>query len=189
MPWSDWGGKKPEEIIASEIAWGVSSLDQQHMETLADAILAAKKVFVYGAGRSGFMMQALAMRLGHLGLQVWVVGETTTPAIGPGDLLLVGSGSGQTRITLAMVEAARARQARTACITAHADSPVARACDLKLLIPTPVTKVDRERPSHQPPGSLFEQCLLVVGDALVMHLMKRLGTTEEQLRARHTKLE
>lgn len=189
MPWRDWCGQKPEEIIAEEISRGVSDLDQQEIETLADAILTASKVFVYGAGRSGYMMQALAMRLGHVGLDVWVVGETTTPAIGPGDLLVVGSGSGQTRITLAMVEAAKAREARCACITAHPDSPVGRACDIVLTIPTPVTKVDTDRPSRQPPGSLFEQCLLVVGDALVMHLMLRLGTTETDLRARHTKLE
>jgi len=179
----------PEQCIVEEIRREVALLDQAQIEKLLDAILRAAKVFVYGAGRSGYMMQALAMRLGHLGLQAWVVGETTTPAIGPGDLLIVGSGSGQTRTTLAIVEAARARGARTACITAHADSPVAQACDLVLTTPSPVTKIDADRPSHQPPGSLFEQCLLVIGDGLIMRLMDRLGTSEEEMRARHTKLE
>ncbi len=179
----------PEEVIAEEIASHVALVDEGEIEALLDAILRAGKVFVYGAGRSGFMMQALAMRLGHLGLRAWVVGETTTPAIGPGDLLVAGTGSGQTRITLAIVEAASARGARTACITAHRSSPVAAASDLVVAIPSPVTKVDTVRPSRQPPGSLFEQCLLVLGDGLVMRLMHRLGTTEEEIRARHTKLE
>lgn len=179
----------PEQAIAEEIRRDVALVDEAEVSALVDAILKAAKVFVYGAGRSGYMMQALAMRLGHLGIQAWVVGETTTPAIGPGDLLIVGSGSGQTRTTLAIVEAARARGARTACITAHPDSPVGRACDLLTVIPSPVTKIDQERPSIQPPGSLFEQLLLVVGDGIVLRLMERLGTTDEEMRARHTKLE
>lgn len=181
--------ERPETVIAHEILRGVETIDEQEVERLVRAILDADKVFVYGAGRSGFMMQALAMRLGHLGLSAWVVGETTTPSIGPGDLLIVGSGSGQTRITLAMAEAARQRQATTACITAHPESPVGRACDIVVAIRTPVTKIDIERPSVQPPGSLFEQCLLVLGDGIVMRLMRELGTTEEEMRARHTKLE
>ncbi len=179
----------PEQLIVREISQGIATVDQQAVEALVDAILQAAKIFVYGAGRSGLMMRAFAMRLGHLGLNSWVVGETTTPAIGPGDLLIVGSGSGQTRTTLAIVEAAKERGAKTACITAHPDSPVARACDLVVAINCPVTKVDAERPSQQPPGSLFEQCLLVLADGMVMRLMERLGTTEEEMRARHTKLE
>jgi 6-phospho-3-hexuloisomerase len=189
MPDTSPSEVRPEILIAGEIMTGVGAVNQEEVEALVDAILAAAKVFVYGAGRSGFMMQAFAMRLGHLGLNAWVVGETTTPAIGPDDLLVVGSGSGQTRTTLAIVEAARQRGAKTACLTAHPDSPVARACDLVVTIPTPVTKVDAARGSMQPPGSLFEQCLLVVGDGMVMRLMRRLGTTEEEMRARHTKLE
>ncbi len=179
----------PEQVIVKEIAQGIATVRGDEIEKLVQAILDGKKVFVYGAGRSGFMMKAFAMRLGHLGLNAWVVGETTTPAIGPGDILVVGSGSGQTRMTLAMVEAAAARQASTACITAHRDSPVAMACDVVVVIDTPVTKIDVHRPSRQPPGSLFEQCLLVLCDGIVMRLMQRLGTTEEEMRARHTKLE
>ena len=41
----------------------------------------------------------------------------------------------------------------------------------------------------QPPGSLFEQCLLVLGEHMIMRLMEELGTTPQEMRARHTKLE
>ncbi|MBC7288297.1 MAG: 6-phospho-3-hexuloisomerase [Armatimonadetes bacterium] len=182
-------GLAPEKIVAAEISRVVEKLDQGEVEQLVDAVLDAARVFAYGAGRSGLVIRAFAMRLGHLGLNAWVVGDTTTPAIGPGDLLIAASGSGRTRTTLAIVEAARERGARTACITAHPDSPIAQGCDLVVTIPAPVTKVDRDRPSVQPPGSLFEQCLLVLCDGMVMRLMRRLGTTEEEMRARHTKLE
>ena len=154
------------------------------------AITDAGSVFVCGAGRSMLMMQAFAMRLVHLGMEAYVVGETITPAIKPGNLLIAGTGSGETRVTQAMIDAAHARDARTCALTAHAHSSIGRACDLVVEIPTPVTvAADVARLSVQPPGSLFEQCLLVLCDTMVMLFMQRLGVTEEQMRARHTKLE
>jgi 6-phospho-3-hexuloisomerase len=176
-------------LVAEEITRTVRQVREQEVEALGRAILGARRVFVCGAGRSLLMMRALAMRLMHLGLSAYVVGETITPAIGPSDLLIAGSGSGATRITLAMVEAARSRGARTACLTAHPDSPIAGACDLVVEIPARIVGVPNRAVSAQPPGSLFEQCLLVMGDALVLWLMDKLGETYDHIRARHTKLE
>ena len=180
--------KSYSEIVSQEIGDVVGNLDQQQLAAMVEAILAAKRVFVCGAGRSLLMMRAFAMRLMHIGVEAYVVGETISPAIASGDLLIAGSGSGQTRVTLATIQAAAARGARTAVITAHRDSDIAGACDLLVIVPAPVTgAVDST--SSQPPGSLFEQSLLVVGDGLILRLMERLGTTIEQMRARHTKLE
>ena len=78
------------ERIATELAAVAETMPPGSMEALADAILSAKHVFIAGAGRSGLMMRAMAMRLMHLGLKVCVVGEVVTPGIMPGDLLLVG---------------------------------------------------------------------------------------------------
>ena len=88
-----------------------------------------------------------------------------------------------------MVEAARARGARTACLTAHPESPIGKACDLIVEIPARIVGVTNQAVSTQPPGSLFEQSVLVLGDDMVMRLMEETGTTPEQMRARHTKLE
>jgi len=49
-----------------------------------------------GAGRSGLAAKAFAMRLMHLGFNVYVVGETTTPAVGPEDLVIGVSGFRET---------------------------------------------------------------------------------------------
>jgi len=54
------------------------------------------------------MMRALAMRLFHLGLDVHVVGEMTTPPVVGGDLLLVSAGPGHFASIAALCEAARA---------------------------------------------------------------------------------
>ncbi len=176
-------------LITNEIADIVRETDARQVQAVVEAILEAKRIFVAGAGRSLMMMQAFAMRLMHLGLESYVVGETVTPRIEPGDLLIVGSGSGRTRLTLATVEAATTEGARTCVITGHADSLIAQRCDLVLHLQAPVTVPQAERRSQQPPGSLFEQCLLVTCETIIMHLVDRLGTTEEQMRTRHTKLE
>ena len=177
-------------IVPQEIERIISAIDPEQVEALMQAITDAGSVFVCGAGRSLLMMQAFAMRLVHLGMEAYVVGETITPAIKPGNLLIAGTGSGETRVTLAMIDAAHARDARTCALTAHAQSAIGKACDLVVEIPTPVTvAADVVRLSVQPPGSLFEQCLLVLCDTMTMLFMQRLGVTEEQMRARHTKLE
>ncbi len=176
------------KIISQEIGDVVGNLDQEQLSALVEAILAAKRVFVCGAGRSLLMIRAFAMRLMHMGVEAYVVGETVTPAIANGDLLIAGSGSGQTRGTLATVQATAARGARTAVITAHGNSGIAEACDLVVVVPLPVTD-EAGSSSPQPRGSLFEQSLLVVGDVLVIRLMKRMGATNEQMLARHTNLE
>jgi 6-phospho-3-hexuloisomerase len=180
---------EPELLIVQEITDVVSRCDEGQIDDMTDAILGAGRVFVGGAGRSGLMMKALAMRLMHLGISAHVVGETITPGIEHGDLLIVGTGSGQTRTTLSLLEAASARGARTAAITAHPAAPVAMAADIVLELRAPITSRGPWPPSVQPPGSLFEQSLLVICDGLVMRLMQRLGTTHDEMRARHTKLE
>jgi 6-phospho-3-hexuloisomerase len=175
--------------VTDEVRQALADTRPEEVDRLIDAIIGARGVFCSGQGRSGLMISAFAMRLVHLGLHAHVVGETTTPAIGAGDLLIAATGSGQTRTTLAIVEAARERGARTAAITAHPDSPIGRAVDFALELHAPITHDGTHGRSIQPPGSLFEQALLVCCDATIMTLMERLGTTKEEMRARHTKLE
>lgn len=177
------------ELVGREICEALARTDDQQVETLLDMIEDAGSIFVGGAGRSGLMMKAFAMRLMHIGFSSYVVGETTTPAIMADDLLIAGSGSGRTRLTLALVEAAAARGARTAVITGHEDSPLAETADHCLHLQAPVTFINGERPTRQPPGTLFEQCLLAQCDAMILMLMHRRGTTEEYIRRRHTKFE
>jgi len=178
-----------ELTIIAEIERILAQADDAQITALVDAIMSARRVFVGGAGRSLLVMRTFAMRLMHLGVASHVVGETTTPAIVPGDLLLVGSGSGQTKTTLAIVDAARTRGALAGVITAHTGSPIARAADLVVEIHSPITDGVEAGMSSQPPGSLFEQSLFIHCEAMVMRLMGRLGTSEDEMRARHTKLE
>lgn len=177
------------QLVAREICDALSRTENEQVEKLLDMIEEADHIFVGGAGRSLMMMKAFAMRLMHIGFDAYVVGESTTPAVVPDDLLIAGSGSGRTRMTLTLVEAAAARGARTAVITGHEDSPLAEAADHFVHLHAPVVFLNAERPTRQPPGTLFEQSLLAQCDAMILMLMHRRGTTEDYIRHRHTKFE
>ncbi len=176
-------------VVPGQIASVVGRIKKAEVDTLIEAILEAETIFVAGTGRSLLMLSAFAMRLVHLGLHAFVVGETSTPAIDADDLLIAGSGSAVTRTTLAMVEAAGERGARVCTITANPDGPIPQAGNFIIEIPWPLTKISDGELMPQPPGSLFEQCLLVLGEHMIMRLMDELGTTPQEMRARHTKLE
>src|SRR5579863_726500 len=72
-------------------------------DALVEAIATAKRIAIYGAGREGLQMDGFAMRLFHMGRHVHLVGDMTTPPIGPGDLLIVSSGPGASNIGDALI--------------------------------------------------------------------------------------
>ena len=176
--------RDPLRSILDELIEVLAHVDRSEMDRLLDAMRSAKRVFVAGIGRSGLMAGGLAMRLMHLDFQVYVVGETTTPSIGPGDLLLCCSRYGKSRTLLTYVEKAHEVGAGAAIITMTARSPLAKRSDHVFVIP-----VAKGGKSRQPLGTIFEQSLLVYCDALVMLAMKRLGVSEKEMARRHTQLE
>ncbi len=177
--------------ICEEIADVLSAVDERSAERLIEAVLAARRVFLAGLGRSGWVARCLAMRLMHLDRTVHVVGDATTPKIERDDLLLVCSGSGETPTILGVLDAARRVGATVAVVTACPDSTAARQANLVVHLPAPTPKARQASGSVsiQPMGSLFEQSLLVFGDALVMRLADRLGQNHQDMWQRHANLE
>ena len=180
--------------ILDEMRRTLNRVSSEEVEALVREVTEAGRVFVAGAGRSGLVMKAFAMRLTQLGFQVHVVGETTTPAVKSGDLLLIGSGSGVTERLVHYAGKAVEAGARVAVATADPGSPAARLADLVVVIPAPTPKSSKETGgqglrSHQPMATLFEQCLGVMLDAGVKLLMAQLDETERGMFARHANLE
>lgn len=172
-----------------DLAAGLRDADQAPSERALDLLSGAQRVFVHGAGRSGLALRMTAMRLMHLGLQVHVVGEVTTPAIRSGDVLLVASGSGT---TTGIVQAARTAADEGASIIAISttdDSPLSGLATVTLVLPA-ATKTDRSgTASAQYAGGLFEQGVALLGDALFHTLWTRGDQTADDLWPRHANLE
>nr|WP_231706397.1 6-phospho-3-hexuloisomerase [Arthrobacter sp. zg-Y40] len=176
-------------LLQDELAAAADGLQEDQLAGLVNEIRQARRVFVTGGGRSGLALRMHAMRLMHLGLTVHVVGETTTPAIGPGDLLIVASGSGTTAGAVAAAETAASVDARVAALTTDGESKLAGIAHHVVLIPAAQKTDHRGTASRQYSGSLFEQALLLVLDAVFHTLWKIDGTPAEDLWPRHANLE
>ena len=105
------------EAVLDELGKALRAVDPGELRALQERVGAARRVFVAGAGRSGLVVRAFAMRLMHLGLQVYVVGDVTTPAFAAGDLLVIGSGSGETDSLCAVPRKAKALGGVLAVVT------------------------------------------------------------------------
>lgn len=162
----------------------VSAINQ-----LVQNIIQAQRIFVIGEGRSGLVARMAAMRLMHLGYQVYVVGETITPAITEQDLLIACSGSGRTDIVCTMASKAKQIGAQLAVITTAIQSQLASSADTVIEL-VAVAKQDSENPrSQQFAGSLFEQSMLLLFDS-IFHVVTQLQAKDTRtLWALHTNLE
>lgn len=169
----------------------LARVDSSEVERLVEAIIRARRLFLAGRGRSGLMMQAFAIRLTHLDIHCHVVGESTTPSLQAGDVLLVGSGSGETVTAILTAEKARDNGGTLAVVTARPESSLSRMADVVVALPAPVREESHVQPvdTIQPMASLFEQSLLLLLDAIVLMLKDRLRADEEAMMARHSNLE
>ena len=159
------------------------------VEQLGQKIMDVERIFVIGEGRSGLAIQMAAMRLMHLGCQVHVVGETTTPSIRSTDLLIACSGSGSTETVCTIAAKAKAIGAYLVGVTANKQSSLGQLVDLPIELAA-ATKQDSENVrSQQFAGSLFEQSTLLFFDALFYVLSQMLNKNGEFLLALHANLE
>ncbi len=158
-----------------------------------------KKVLVIGAGRSGLVGRAFAMRLMHMGFRVYVLGETIVPALNNGDVVIAISGSGRTKLVVTAAEVAKSIGASVISLTSYPDSPLGKVSDLVIQIPGR-TKISVEDDYNirqligmyeplAPLGTLFEITALVFLDSVVSELMKILGKTEDDLKRMHANIE
>jgi len=190
------------QSITSRIHEIISSVSLEENEKAIAEILSAKSVFVFGAGRSGLVGRAFAMRLIHLGKIVHFVGDCTTPAITAEDILITISGSGKTSSVVQLAEAAKARNAKILAISSTTDSPLAEVADALVVIPIKKDSddkggnyLDRQlAPDEQfnkitPMGTLFELSVMIYFDSIVPVMMEKLGVSESHMKNNHANLE
>lgn len=167
------------DTILGEIGTALAAVDETQVQDLLAALLDAEQVFVIGVGRVMLSLQAWAKRLNHLGVPTHCVGDINEPAITEHDLLIVGSGSGESAVPVAIAGLARKHGARVAHIGSNPDSSLAPITDVFVRIPVR-TKLGLpgEIRSRQIMSSLFEQSLYLFGDAVAMLLARRKGLAD-----------
>ena len=188
------------EAILDNIHEAEEYLVEEDIAKFIEVITTADNIFVTGAGRSGLAAKAFAMRLMHLGLSSYVVGETISPAINAGDCILAISGSGETNTIVTAAKISKKRGAKVLALTSYPESSLGQLADSLIRVKGRTKlEVDDENylkgqikgnyTSLTPLGTAFELTSLVFLDGLVSELMEHMGKTEEDLKNRHTVLE
>ena len=188
------------KAILNNIKNAEEFLDEDEIEKFENIIIESKNIFVTGAGRSGLAAKAFAMRLMHLGLSAYVVGETISPAIYEDDCIIAISGSGETNTIVSAARIAKNRGSKVLALTSYPESSLGQLADSYILVKGRTKKeVDDENyikrqihgnyTSLTPLGTAFELTTLVFLDAIVSELMEKMQQTESDLKARHTVLE
>jgi 6-phospho-3-hexuloisomerase len=187
------------ETISYHLLSVSRSIDMASIDDFALRLNAANRIFVMGAGRSGLVAKSFAMRLMHIGYQVYVVGEIVTPAVAAGDVVVAISGSGNTRTISEFGEICKKLNVGLITVTANKDSVLGRLSDLVVIVDSKYkldhTKEYMERQlsgthkSQTPMGTLFELTAAVFLDSFIAKLMVQKGVDEAALKKRHTVLE
>lgn len=192
--------KETGKRIAGYVSKVIEDISDKDVENFIDMVMHARKVHVMGAGRTGLVTKSFAMRLMHLDFDVYAVGETITPSIEPGDLLIAMSGSGKTQSTLIVAETAKKLGVKVVAITSFKDSPLAKVADCtvqvggrKLIGDSDdqyiAKQLSGEHAPLTPMGTLFELSLNVFLDSVISELMVVLKKEERELKKRHSNLE
>ena len=173
---------KAENHILKRVQESLAKEQDSERKFLIDNILASRKIFIYGVGRSGTMCKAFAIRLVQLGLQVFFIGETITPIVEKDDLVIIVSNTGETMSAIQTANIVRRQGAKVIALTASQHSKLSHAASS--VIHLKVEK-DIEDAELAPLGTIFEITALILLDGIISDLMKKTGQTEANMRERH----
>ena len=176
--------------VLRECGGALNAVDPDTVEQYLSTILEAKRVFFVGVGRVLLALEAVAKRYVHLGIDAVVVGQVTEPAITEGDVLVVGSGSGERVVPLAIAGKARSFGAKVVHIGSVPESPMNEFSDLFVRIPAQSVRREKgEVSSVQPMTTLFEQSLLLFGDVTALMIAEKRRLNMDGLWRNHANLE
>ena len=182
--------KENSILILKEISRVFELSDFSNVSNLIDSIKSAGKIVLIGAGKVGYATKGFCMRLKHLGFDSYFLGDSNVPSISEKDLLIVASGSGETKTIFDLVNIAKENHSKVVLITGNPNSSMGKIADIIIQINAPSkTKQVEEFKSVQPMTTLNEQSLIIFYDSLVLDLMEELGETHESMWERHSNLE
>lgn len=176
--------------VLKELDQALGSVSTEEIEQLLCALKGAQRVFFIGVGRVMLSLQAIAKRWAHLGIETHLVGEITEPALQPGDLLIVGSGSGESLVPVAIARKAHTLGATIIHIGSNPNSSMKELASFMVRIPVRTKYyLEDEIESQQPMTSLFEQSLLLLGDIVAKMLIEEQQLDMKKLWQHHANLE
>lgn len=179
---------KNTRSIIEDLSDLLLKVNQKDVENYMTEVTKAEKIFFVGVGRVELALEATVKRFSHLGLNCYMVGALDEPPIGDKDLLIVGSGSGESIFPLDITDKAKQYGARIVHLTSSPNSSIAQNADIIVRFESP-SKSNPDIKSIQPMTTVFEQGLFIFHDILTLELMRKMELSFEDLKNRHANLE
>lgn len=175
----------------AEIGQVFDAIDDTSVDSVIEQLANARRIVVFGAGREKLQVMGFAMRMFHLGMNVSVAGDMTTPAVSAGDVFLLSCGPGEFSTAMALMNVAHNAGATNILITAQPAGAASTLSDLTLTLPAQTMANDQGQTSSTtlPMGSAYEGALFILFEVLVLKLKHHLNVSAEAMRANHTNLE
>lgn len=163
----------------------------QHLDDICEKLSKATSVVCYGVGREGLVLKSLTMRLMHVGIQSYFVGDMNVPPVGDKDLFLVSAGPGHFSTVEALSKIASASGTQVITFTAQENSvfKVPNQYVVNIQARTMANDLDKSITQVLPMGSLYEVALFLYFEILILRLRDFLEESPNSMRERHTNLE
>ena len=174
--------REAASYIMDEVKEALNGVDQETFDAFVDALISAKKIFIYGVGRSGLVGKAFSVRLVQMGLATYFIGDTTTPIVESGDVVLIISNTGETMSAVQTANIVGRLGSKVILITGAGHSKLGSASSI--IVELKVRK-DEHKGRFAPLGTLFEAAAYFFLDSTVPVMMERLQQTEASMRRRH----
>lgn len=174
--------------IIEELKTLITKVNEEQINQYMNELLSAESVFFIGVGRVKLSLEAAAKRFKHLGIDCHVVGEITEPPITKHDVLVVGSGSGESIIPLEICKKAKELEVRVVHLTSNDKSSIASLANVVVKLDSP-SKINNSVKSVQPMSTIFEQGLLILNDIIALLLINEKKLTNEDITTKHANLE
>jgi 6-phospho-3-hexuloisomerase len=179
--------------IANQIIKNSKTINTTHVLKLIELIIQINSndgtIFVYGAGRSGFVGRCFAQRLMHLGVNSCFVSDAITHRYSKEDLLVLISGSGETTSPVAIAQKAKQIEGKIALLTSNPESTIGKLSDLIIKVDGKSKDKAISQETLAPYTTLFDISTLTVLDSIGATLMELLGVTEKDIDKRHATIE
>lgn len=174
--------------IINEISKILSETNENNINILVEKICKFSRIFCYGAGRSGIIMKSFCMRLNHLGIKSFYIGDIVCPPITKEDLLILTSGSGETSTAVAIANKAKEYNAHIACISTNPQSALTSLSNLNIIIKASGSLFIEEN-NLQPMRTVFEQSSFILFESIILMIKQKLEISNFEMAKRHANLE
>ncbi|MFX0048500.1 MAG: SIS domain-containing protein [Candidatus Hermodarchaeota archaeon] len=179
--------------IAEQVKKNSIAIDIDNVLELIDLIIKVDsndgRIFIYGAGRSGFIGRCFAQRLMHLDIKSCFVSDAITYRYNKNDLLILISGSGETISSKAIAEEAKRIGGKIVTLSGNSKSSIALLSDLIIKVEGKSKDIATSKESLAPFTSLFDISTLATLDSIGASLMVLLGISEKDIDERHASIE